>query len=122
LIVAGFGFRSSASIDSLRDVFEKVIAELNFAKLKAFSVPKGKECIVRRLAAIYNVSLISVDIEKQHNVVTVTQSYYSFREKGVGSVAEYVALAAIGSDAELLLKRKVSADRLATCAVAYRRC
>ena len=120
MIVFGFGFRQSASIASLQEVYEKVSAELNIVKPDAFSVPIGKESVMRRFAALLDVSLICVDLEEQLQIVTLTQSRYSLREKGVGSVAEYVALAAIGVDAELLMRRSVSADRLATCAVAYR--
>lgn len=61
------------------------------------------------------VKVTLLDLQKQS---TQTQSVASHQAYGVGSVAEAAALAAAGPDAKLLAPRAISADGLATCALA----
>jgi len=49
---------------------------------------------------------------------TPTQSTKVLATRGVGSVAEAVALAAAGDGATLAGPRSISSDQLATCAIA----
>ena len=49
---------------------------------------------------------------------TQTQSQASLHHRGTGSVAEAAALIAAGAGATLICTRKISNDRLATCAIA----
>lgn len=117
LIAAGFGFRASASVESLKDA----LGQTGYAdKLSLISVPadKADSPILKDFAAQTGLPVARVDARTLTAQDTVTHSAASRRSRGAGSVAEAAALAAVGSNGRLLVTRVVSWDRLATCAVA----
>lgn len=116
MIVAGFGFRSSATVESFTDALVRAQGpEPNlFATLdgKAQSDAFSAFCVSQDLP-LRTVSM--GDAQRQN---TQTSSESSQIAYGIGSVAEACALAAAGPGARLLGPRAISGDRLATCALA----
>ncbi len=116
MIVAGFGFRASATISSLQSALS-LAAE---GAIDALAAPDDK-CAAKCLSDLGTATglpILPVTAEALTNAKTTTQSTRSMRERGTGSVAEAAALAAAGPNARLLTGRHISDDRLATCAIA----
>jgi len=117
MIVAGFGFRGAATADSLRDALARAAGE---RQVTAFAAPQDKAqagCL-SELAVEMAVGIRAIapdDLSRQH---TPTEAPRVRAARGTGSVAEAAALAAAGTGAKLLAPRSISADRLATCAIA----
>ncbi|MGO2149343.1 cobalamin biosynthesis protein [Halomonas sp.] len=116
LKVAGFGFRQQATLESLEQALDQLIAE--YGPVDQLAATHSMLPLVEALGSARNISVISVADAELVSVTTLTHSAYSLREKGTGSVAEAVALLAAGSGARLLGPRTVSNDRKATAAVA----
>ncbi len=117
MIVAGIGFSSSATSDSLRAAFERAVNGQRVDALATVSDKDGHAALnafVREIALPLHL-VAPDDLVGQR---TLTCSPRSRATHGTGSVAEASALAAAGSGARLLSPRKLSDDRLATCAVA----
>lgn len=131
--VAGFGYRRDANASSLADALDlatQVHGEVDCLAVSSGTLessetltctedrvsPKNIDC-VKALSLDRNIPLKVIDESALRYIPTVTQSEASIREKGTGSVAEAVALAAVGNG-RLLGPRVVSSDRMATCAVA----
>ncbi len=113
MIVAGFGFRGSATEESLADAYAKagtahVAATVSDKVAGAFSA----------FAKAQGLSEKGVSAEDLVVQDTVTQSFTSLAERGTGSVAEAAALAAAGEGARLIKARVISDDGCATCALA----
>lgn len=117
MIVAGFGFREAAGADSLRDALGQAGDP---AALTHLAVPedKAKAPAIMSLAAGLELPLLAIGREVIVGHATPTQSLFILEKRGTGSVAEAVALAAAGGGAQLQVSRCISADRLATCAIA----
>lgn len=113
VIVAGFGFSTRATPASL----DSALAAAGPARVAALATLAGKAPALAPLAARLGVPVIAVEAPLP---VTPTQSAASLKARGAGSVAEACALAAAGPGARLIARRRVSADRLATCALAER--
>lgn len=111
-VVAGFGFSSKATSDSLASALEAVCGQ---TRVEALATLADKAERLRALGQEMGVEIIEVIGPLPD---TVTNSHRSKAERGTGSVAEACALAAAGPGAYLLATRKISADRLATCALA----
>lgn len=114
--VAGFGFRQSATLESLQ-------AAWHAAKptgVSAIAVPedKSRALAFRAFAETLYLPVISVTAEAMQSVETTTQSTKVHEKRGTGSVSEACALAAAGTSATLLQTRVISEDRMATCAIA----
>ena len=117
MIVAGFGMRADVTEASLQDALEQtgyapdaiatVADKAGFDAFQAFALTQN--------LPIQKVSQHSLD---QAQTQTQTQSQASLYHRGTGSVAEAAALIAAGSGATLVSMRKISNDRLATCAIA----
>jgi cobalt-precorrin 5A hydrolase len=117
MIVAGFGFRAAATADSLRDALARAAGE---RKVMAFAVPEDKAqagCLsaLAREVAVGVHAITADDLSRQQ---TTTEASRVRAARGTGSVAEAAALAAAGPGGRLLAPRSISADRLATCAIA----
>ncbi len=113
--VAGFGFRASASVDSLRSAYELASAGHT---ITALATTKSKAAGLRSLAQALALPILPIpaaDIAAQH---TPTQSPRVLARHATGSLAEAAALAGAGPGARLLSPRHISNDRLATCAIA----
>ena len=117
MIVAGFGFRKSATAASLLDAYARsrggAVAEL-FATLDA----KAGSQTFLNAGLTMGIAAKPVTLTAAQGVVTLTNSEASVAAHGVGSVAEAAAMAAAGPGAKLLAPRSVSADGMATCALA----
>lgn len=106
MIVAGFGFSSRATAESLKGA----LAATGQVPDKVATLADKAE-----LLAALDLPVIAVSGPLPE---TPTQSPASLTARGTGSVAEACALAAAGPGAYLLGPRMVSPDGLATCAIA----
>ena len=116
MIVAGFGFRSSATIDSLTSALSE--AGVNAVDVIATAEDKSKTTVFINFAETIGAQIVSIDASTLTHIETQTQSQASQTHRDTGSVAEGAALAALGKDAKLLAPRSISNDRMATCAIA----
>ena len=109
-VIAGFGFRGSAGVDSLRDALRRTAQS---HKLTALATPtdKANAACLRALATDLNLPVIAVTTENLGQPNTATHSPRVQRLRNTGSVAEAVG-------ARLISTRQVTHDRKATCAVA----
>ncbi|MGZ2256046.1 cobalamin biosynthesis protein [Roseobacter sp. A03A-229] len=119
MIAAGFGFRKEASAASLEDAYAKA-CESAAPEVLATVDDKAIAEAFRLFAEELDlpVKAVPVDVLKQQK--TTTESAASKERYGTGSLAEAAALAAAGPGARLLTVRQISADKLATCALAIR--
>ena len=116
MIVAGFGFSSDATIDSLTSAFSET--GLSAADAIATAEDKSKTHVFIDFAKTIGAKIVSIDASALTRIKTHTQSQASQTHRNTGSVAEAAALAALGKDANLLVPRSISKDRMATCAIA----
>jgi cobalt-precorrin 5A hydrolase len=115
MIIAGFGMRAEVTEASLQDALDQtgyvpdaiatVVDKVGINAFQAFARTQN--------LPIQAVSQVSLD-----QAQTQTQSQVSLYHRDTGSVAEAAALIAAGTGATLLSGRKISNDRLATCAIA----
>ena len=117
MIVAGFGFRASAPMESLREALELAAGDTRIDAL-ATVTGKADSGALCQLAGSLDLQILSVTPEDLARQVTETRSEASIRAHGTGSVAEASALAGAGANARLLTPRRISADGSATCALA----
>ena len=114
MIVAGFGFRFGASLASLRCA----LAQLGAVPVTHLATVQDKVEALAPLAREMGLPLIGIGSELLAATATPTASDISRRARGTGSVAEAAALAAAGRGGCLLHSRRISRDRMATCAIA----
>lgn len=117
MIVAGIGFSSAATVDSLRAAFDLATAGQAVEALATPADKKGHPALTafsERLALPLHF-IATDDLVGQRTLTCSTRSRATY---GTGSVAEASALAAAGPGARLTSPRQISDDRLATCAVA----
>lgn len=119
MIVAGFGFRASASCESLRSALACAATGHQVTALAAPADKADATCL-RDLAAETGLAVHPVGVAELEAVLTFTISAVSRSQRNTGSVAEAAALAAAGPGARLLAARQISQDRRATCALAIR--
>ncbi|WP_235532338.1 cobalamin biosynthesis protein [Sphingomonas sp. Leaf20] len=132
VIVAGFGFRAAAGLDALRAAL--ATAQHGCPPVEILAVPQDKIALVQALADLLAadrvaaraggcpLTVIGVSPAALQAMRTPTRSIASIRHRATGSVAEAAALAAAGPGAVLLTSRHISADRMATCAIARGTC
>lgn len=119
MIVAGFGFRKDASVSSLEDAYARACASAEpelFATADDKAIAKAFRLFAEETGL--PIKAVPADILRQQS--TTTHSEASEKSHGTGSVSEAAALAAAGPGARLLTVRQISADKLATCALAIR--
>ncbi|ASJ71889.1 cobalamin biosynthesis protein [Granulosicoccus antarcticus] len=116
--VAGLGFRRQVSLASLLEVMSRVQFEHGKPDALATSVSKSDAGPLQLLALTLGLPLLSIEPEQLARQETHTQSARQQGLFGTGSLAEAAALAAAGPEACLLLTRIVSADGMATAALA----
>lgn len=115
MIVAGFGFRKAATVDSLVDVFAQVGGT---AGMLTTLPEKAVEPVFIAFAKSVNLPIQTTCLDAAKSQATITKSAASQSAKGVSSVAEATALAAAGPGAVLTHIRVTSSDGCATCAIA----
>jgi cobalt-precorrin 5A hydrolase len=116
MIVAGFGFRTTATVQSLADAFAQSGAQAVDAI--ATVDDKSQQPVFQQLADSMGAKIISISATTLSQIETLTKSQASQEHRATGSVAEAAALAAVGYGATLLAPRSISQDRMATCAIA----
>ncbi|WP_299780668.1 cobalamin biosynthesis protein [uncultured Roseobacter sp.] len=119
MIAAGFGFRKTASVGSLQDALDRACEAVQ-PDVLATPEDKATAETFRLFAEKIGIPVKAVPADILQQQSTTTQSEASQKVHGTGSVAEAAALAAAGPDARLLTLRHISADKLATCALAIR--
>jgi len=117
MIVAGFGFRATATLASLEDALARAREDSGPTHLAAPDDKVGEGCF-EALVSMLDLPVIAVSAEAMAGTVTPTQSAIIVSLRCTGSVAEAVALVSVGSGGRLLAPRSVSHDRLASCAIA----
>jgi len=120
VIVAGFGYRTGASESSLRTAL--ALAQARAPHVTALAAPADKTSLLVSLAEVLAVPLIAVTPDALRAMETPTRSAVSLAARDTGSVAEAAALAAAGEGAWLIASRRISPDRMATCAIAQGLC
>ena len=115
VIVAGFGYSSRATVESLRSALDAAEGGRPGA-VAALARKAGGP--LADLARALGVEVIGVPQETLAAQPTATRSDRSAAHTGAGSAAEAAALAAAGAGARLLGPRAVSPDGQATCALA----
>ena len=114
--IAGIGLRQDSSLESLKSALEAA----GGTSLDGLASPIDK-CEHPALIALcgeLGLPLHPVSLGDLVSQETSTQSTRVIEKRGVGSVAEAAALASAGANSELIQTRVVSADRMATCAIA----
>jgi cobalt-precorrin 5A hydrolase len=117
VIVAGLGFRTAAGVDSLRDALTRA-ASRRRVDLIATAADKAAAPAFRALADELGVPPVGIPAASLEAQPTQTRSAAALAARRTGSVAEAAALAAAGPGARLVVPRRISADGLATCALA----
>ena len=117
MLIAGFGFRASADINSLANAFEKTAT---CGLVDGFSAPADKidHPALTALARRYELPVYAIETEIIKAMNTLTQSVTARKWRQTGSVAEAAALALFTTPARLVCKRQISDDGRAVCAVA----
>ena len=117
MIVAGLGFSSAATADSLRAAFDRARNGQHVDALATVADKKGHTALAEfaEATALPLHFIGSADLTRQRTLSCSARSRATY---GTGSVAEASALAAAGSGARLTSPRQISDDRLATCAIA----
>lgn len=134
LRVAGFGFRSEASLESLAQALDQLIDQYGsvykcgaiykngstykYGLINRLAAARSMLPLVEELGRLRNIEVIAVADAELSTVATLTHSTHSLQARGTGSVAEAVALLAAGPNARLVGPRIISADRRATAALA----
>ena len=118
MIVAGFGYRTGASLPSLRAALDA--AQAQAPPVTALATLADKAPALAPLADALGLPLIALAPAALAGIDTPTRSHASLAARQSGSVAEATALAAAGPGARLAGPRAISADRMATCAIAIR--
>lgn len=118
MIVAGFGFRAGTGLAALREVL--ALAQEGHPPVTHLATAQDKTGALLALAEALGLPVTGISPEALAAVPTVTRSPASLAARHVGSVAEASAMAAAGAGAgaRLLAPRRISSDRMATCAIA----
>lgn len=116
LKIAGFGFRSKAPLASLAQALDQLIEQ--YGAIHRLAAAHSMLPLVQQLGLLRSLEVIAVADAALASAPTLTHSARSMQARGTGSVAEAVALLAVGPGATLLGPRIISADRQATAAVA----
>ncbi|WP_216654781.1 cobalamin biosynthesis protein [Pseudogemmobacter hezensis] len=115
--IAGLGFRTAAQLESLLDALRQAGAQ----DLRHIAVPavKARHPAVMQLSRL-GYHLHPVSAAQLTAPQTLTDSAASRAAHGTGSVSEACALAALGPGARLIAPREISADGMATAAIAHK--
>ncbi|MEL7614636.1 cobalamin biosynthesis protein [Vreelandella titanicae] len=116
LRIAGFGFRSEATLASLGQALDQLADQ--YGAIDKLAAAHSMLPLVEELGRLRSIEVIAVADAELPTVTTLTHSAQSLQARGTGSVAEAVALLAAGPGATLLGPRIISADRQTTAALA----
>jgi len=113
--VAGFGFRAQAPLASMIEAVKALGFPIDAL---ATAQDKAGQSQARMLAEALNMPLLAIPGDRIAGQQTMTESPRVRALRGTGSIAEAAALAACGDGARLLVTRRISADRMASAALA----
>lgn len=114
--VAGFGFRKGAGVESLLDALSGA-GGAGVTHVATVEAKAGAACLTE-LAAKLGVPVCAIGSKDLAKAEVATHSEKSVAMYGTGSVSEAAALVAAGPGARLIAERSLSADKMATCAIA----
>lgn len=117
MIIAGFGFTTRATLESLLQALEAT-GYADQVTMLATPSDKAVQSVILDFARARKLQINAVSASNIAAANARTQSLISRMMRNTGSVAEAAALAAADPGATLLVTRKISADRMATCAIA----
>ncbi|GBR10350.1 hypothetical protein AA21952_3048 [Acetobacter oeni LMG 21952] len=117
LRIAGFGFRRTASLASLRDALAAAGGGRELDALATIT-EKASSPALQALARELGLPIHGLARETLEHVSTPTRSHRVMAGYGTGSIAEAAALVAAGPGACLLAPRAVSSDGMAVAAIA----
>jgi cobalt-precorrin 5A hydrolase len=122
-LVIGLGFRDQATAQSIGEVLADVIAQAampDVATVLAVVEDKATHpgLLAAAQAARLSIRPVAAETLRAADARVTTRSERVLRQRGVGSVCEASALAVAGTDARLVVTRRVSPDRNATAAAA----
>jgi len=115
--VAGIGFRSAATVETLAEALSLAVAQADGLPVEAIATAYSKAAapVFVTFCDQQGLPLCAVDVA---GVDTPTQSGLVLDMFGAGSLAEAAALAGAGPGARLIVARVVSRDGMATAAIA----
>ena len=122
MIAVGFGFRREVATSEIITIFEQALrdARLDVSEIGCFAVLQDKAKVPALAALTHHFGIPARPVSKREMLrvkdLVVTRSARVEQLYGVGSVAEAVALFAVGDGARLILPRLMAAT--ATCAIA----
>ena len=116
MIVAGFGFRADAGLESLHAAL--ALAQHGRPAVTHLATAQDKMVALLPLGEALGLPVRGLSPKELSGVTTLTRSPASLVARATGSLAEASALSAAGAGARLLGPRHVSPDRMATCALA----
>lgn len=115
MIVAGFGFRSGVTLAALQDALARAGGPKGVTHLATLA---AKAEGLQSLSQALDLPVLPLEQESLRGIPTLTRSARIAALFGTGSVAEAAALAAAGPGGWLRGPRAISADGLATAAIA----
>lgn len=113
MVIAGFGCRAEATPESFRSALAATRVQPD-----ALAVPADRTAAIAPFAEAEGLAVHPIAADRLKGVDTPTRSAISMVARGVGSIAEAVALTAAGPGARIVIVRVISSDRMATCAIA----
>lgn len=114
MIVAGFGYRTGATVDDLQDA----LLQTGASPEALTSIDNKAQGPLKTLANAMNLPLISVSRDQIAGVSTQTHSPRIMALFATGSLAEAAALVAAGTGSTLITARIASPNGMATAAIA----
>lgn len=115
--VAGFGFRSGASLASLQNALAAAGGPEGVAMI-ATVADKAETQVFKSFSVALGMPIKAISQQAITTAPVTTQSAKSQSLRGTGSLSEAAALAGAGKGATLLAPRCISSDKMATCAIA----
>lgn len=94
LRIAGFGFRSEATLESLAQALDQLIDQ--YDAVDKLAAARSMLPLVEELGQLRHIEVIAVADAELPTVTTLTHSTQSLQARGTGSVAEAVAILAAG--------------------------
>jgi cobalt-precorrin 5A hydrolase len=117
MIVAGIGFRSSATPKALQSAYDMACKVAGIQGVDALASTSEKTCspVLQQFSVDKSLPLQSVNVK---GVITPTRSVRIQALYGTGSIAEAAALTAAGPNASLICPRMTSPCGRVTIAIA----
>jgi cobalt-precorrin 5A hydrolase len=116
MLVAGFGFRQSATCHSFENLLQMTGMGDRISKIAVLS-DKANHPEFLRFCAEASFEIIAIDQQQMQDIQTPSQSEASQQYRQTGSVCEAVALCAGGRDSVIVRHKMISDDRRASCAI-----